>query len=260
MKTFFMKIFMVVAAGLCLFEGLVLLAVGLGRSSPEQLLAIYTRLMASPKILSVVWGVGIFFVVLGFILLIVSSRTKPAPKMIMVEKDGRSLGIPQQTVSNFIHQIMEQNPYASDITVLFEPKDDKVEIMIASAFNGVPSVHREINRIEEILKTEIENVFGWKGFNIHFRLRGVRVNPKKKYFSSANGEKKGVAGERPEAGIPIAEPQALSVSAGKEKAKVVESQLDEDEFNDDDEAAEELAPQDDTSKGNSLLSKMLWRK
>lgn len=262
MKTFFVKIFMVVAAGLCLFEGLVLIAAGLGRLTPEQLTSIYNRLMASPKVLSFVSGVGIFFLVLGFILLIVSSRTKPAPKMIMVEKDGRSLGIPQQTIGNFINQVMEQNPYVSDVNVEFVPTQEETQIMIASAFNGVPSVHHEINRIEEVLQNEIEKVFGWKGFKINFQLRGVSVNSKRKYFSSGNGEKKIAPQDNQEAATPTVEQEDEPLLTVKEKVVGRDSRMEAEEFEDGDQGNDdELRPAEKHKpKDKSMLSKMLWGK
>lgn len=261
MKTFFMKIFMVVAAALCLSEGLALIAVGLGRTSSEQFLSIYNRLMASPKVLSFVLGVGVFFLILGFILLVVSSRTKPAPKIIMVEKEGKSLGIPQQTIGDFIRQIMEQNPYASDVNVEFEPKAEGVEIMIASAFSGVPSLHQEIDRIEKVIKSEIENVFGWKGFNVHFQLRGVSVNPKRKYFSSNNGEKKATPQDNQEASMPAVEQEDESALTVKEKAGGRDTRAQGDEFEGEDEGRDELRPREKHKpKDKSMLSKMLWGK
>ncbi|MBF0494843.1 MAG: hypothetical protein HQL28_06940 [Candidatus Omnitrophica bacterium] len=186
MKTFFMKIFLVVASTVCMFEGLVLVAVGLGRLTPDKLVKIYNKLLAVPHSLSTILGVGFFFVVLGFILLAVASRTKPVPKMIEVEKNGRLLSIPQATVKDFIRQILEQNRYMSDITVEFEPrgKDKELDIFIVASFNGVPSVHEEINRIEGVLAKEMENVFDWKGYSFKFQLRGIGIDPKKRYFGS----------------------------------------------------------------------------
>ncbi|MBF0217676.1 MAG: hypothetical protein HQL30_11875 [Candidatus Omnitrophica bacterium] len=185
MKTFFMKIFLVVASMFCLFEGLVLAAVGLGRLAPERLLSIYNRVIAIPNSLTTIFSVGMFFLILGFILLLVASRTRPQPKMILVEKEGRVLGIPQATVKDYVVQILKKNPYMTDTTVTFEPaKKGWIDITIVSGFSGVSSVHKELSRVEETLRSEIENVFDWKDFKFIFELRGVGVDPRKKYFAA----------------------------------------------------------------------------
>lgn len=271
MKTFFMKIFMVVAAGLCLFEGVVLIAIGLGRLAPEQFLSMYNSLMAAPQVLNVLLGVGGFFVVLGFILLVVSSRTKPAPKMIMAEKDGKPLGIPQQTIADFIHEIMEQNPYTSDITVEFVSGKETIEIVITSAFNGVSSLHQEISRIEKVLKNEIETVFGWNGFTINFQLRRVSVNSKRKYFSSNNSEKKETVEEKFESIVSVAEQKDEELVAVKVNTNGKRKLFEKDEGSDEEELKDDVEVEDGESdeperkhkgkqKGSSVLSKMLWGK
>ncbi|MBF0486345.1 MAG: hypothetical protein HQL16_07530 [Candidatus Omnitrophica bacterium] len=186
MKSFFIKVFMMVASALCMLEGLVLVAVGLGRLPSDRLLSLYNGLMAAPRSLTTISAVGAFFVTLGFILLVLSSRTKPAPHVIDVEKDGKPLSIPEKAVRSFILQIIEQNPCASDVSVEFEHKGNKdVEIMIAIGLDGVSSIYEELNDIESVLKTELDRVFEWKGFKITFHLRGVGVDKNKKYFSSA---------------------------------------------------------------------------
>ncbi|MBF0511520.1 MAG: hypothetical protein HQL13_04235 [Candidatus Omnitrophica bacterium] len=186
MKSFFIKVFMMVAAGFCMLEGLVLLAVGLGRLPSLKLLEFYNKLMATPKSLTTIAGVGAFFVVLGFILLIFSARTKPTPHVIEVEKDGKPLSIPEKAVRNFILQIIEQNPCASDVTVEFEHKGKRdVEISIAIGLDGVSSIYKELNEIEEVLKVELDRVFEWTYFTIAFHLRGVGVDKTKKYFAAS---------------------------------------------------------------------------
>jgi hypothetical protein len=236
MKTFFMKVFLIVASALCLFEGLVLAAVGLGQLSPERLFSFYSRLLAAPKSLATISGIGMFFVILGFILLLVSSRTKPAPKMITVEKDGKALHIPQETIKSFIRQILEQNPYASDISVDFESKEDWINISISSSLDAVGSVHREVDQIEEVLRREIESVFEWRDFKFTFQLRGLGIDPRKKYFASAD--------------VPI-----QPADAGEQDAGEAEIMLED-----------EAPPAKNTAKGRgklknkTLLSKMLWGK
>ncbi|MBF0571453.1 MAG: hypothetical protein HQL12_06225 [Candidatus Omnitrophica bacterium] len=184
MKSFFIKVFMMVAAALCMLEGLVLVAVGLGRLPSEKLLEFYNNLMATPRSLTTIAGVGAFFVVLGFILLIFSARTRPAPHVIEVEKDGKPLSIPEKAVRSFILQIIEQSPCASDVSIEFEHKGKKdVEISIAIGLDGVSSIYEELNEIEQVIKAELDRVFEWKDFTITFHLRGVGVDKTKKYFS-----------------------------------------------------------------------------
>ncbi len=185
MKSLLVKVFMMLSAAFCMLEGLVLIAVGLGRLPSEQLLAVYTRLMAAPKSLTTVLGIGVFFVLLGFILLILSSRTKPVPHEIQVEKDGKVLNIPERAVKDFILQIIAQNPCTSDVTVAFERKEKDIEIEISASLDGVSSIYKELNEIEDVLKSELDRVFEWKAFTISFHLRGIGVDPKKKYFAAA---------------------------------------------------------------------------
>ncbi|MBF0569198.1 MAG: hypothetical protein HQL18_00255 [Candidatus Omnitrophica bacterium] len=186
MKSLLIKVFMMVASAFCMLEGLVLVAVGLGRLPSDRLLAAYNTLMATPKALTSILGVGAFFVTLGFILLVLSSRTRPAPHVIDVEKDGKPLSIPEKAVRNFILQIIEQNPCASDVSVEFEHTGKKdVEILIAIGLDGVSSIYEELNEIEKVLEAELGRVFEWKGFKITFHLRGVGVDKKKKYFAAA---------------------------------------------------------------------------
>lgn len=202
-KSFFVKVFLIIAAMLCMFEGLVLFAVGMGRLSSERLLSLYNGLLGLPKALAAISGIGFFFVILGFILLAVSSRSKPAPRMIEIEKDGKVLTVPQSTLRDFIKQIIDQNPYVSDSNVEFEQKTKGggIDIKISSAFNGVPSIYQELDLIETTLKDEIQRVFEWKDFKFTFRLRGVSVDPKKKYFASSGGT--GAAGAKQAAGEEI---------------------------------------------------------
>ncbi|MBF0503605.1 MAG: hypothetical protein HQL14_00745 [Candidatus Omnitrophica bacterium] len=186
MKSFFIKVFMMIAAGLCMLEGLVLVAVGLGRLPSDKLMEFYNNLLATPRSLTTVLGVGAFFVVLGFILLIFSARTRPAPHVINVEKDGKPLSIPEKAIRSFILQIIEQSPCASDVGIEFEHgPGDNIEILVAIGLDGVSSIYEELNEIEQVLKAELDRVFEWKNFKITFHLRGVGVDKTKKYFASA---------------------------------------------------------------------------
>ena len=243
MKTFFMKVFLIIASALCMFEGLVLVAVGLGQLSSERLLFFYNRLLQAPKSLGTILGVGIFFVILGFTLLIVSSRTKPGRKMITIEKDGKALSVPQETVKSFVKQILEQNPYASDINVDLDQKEGWIDIRIAAAFNTVSSIHQEVSRIEEVLRNEINRVFEWKDFKFIFQLRGVSIDTQKKYFSlpdtrtvqpqDAKNQDTGVTEISPEEEAPLAEEVLLAKNKVKGKGGL---------------------------KDKTLLSKILWGK
>ncbi|MBF0479914.1 MAG: hypothetical protein HQL26_10570 [Candidatus Omnitrophica bacterium] len=272
MKSFFIKIFMVIASAFCLAEGLILVAVGLGRLSPEKLQQLYAALLAAPKALSIMLWVGLFFVMLGFILLILSSRTKPAPLTIQVEKDGRTLNIPQLAVKDFIMQILEQNPYTTDFSVAFErkSKDQDMDIVISTGLNGVSSIYEELNKIEDVVKAELVRVFDLKDFKFVFLLRGVAGDPRKKYFAAPEPEVQ-----------PTAEPTEAVVDNKGEEADVKPAKqvdlfrkVDDEDISEvsEDEENEVLVPEEeepvlrrkaikrDKSKDSSLLSKMLWGK
>ncbi|MBF0620156.1 MAG: hypothetical protein HQL19_08315 [Candidatus Omnitrophica bacterium] len=224
MKTLLMKIFLVAASALCMFEGLFLIAIGLGRLSPDRLVTLYTKMLTFPKILTSFELGGVFFVLLGFILLVLSSRTRPVPKIIQVEKDGRIVEVPQETVRNFIRQILRENPRMSDFTVEFETKSKDVELVITSSFNGVSSIHEELGRVESVLRSEIENVFAWKGFQVAFHMRGVSVNPEKQYFPGSKPAGKAVA-----ATVNLAAPEAME---SKEEALSAAPQAKEELLSD----------------------------
>ncbi len=230
---------MVFSAALCMLEGLILIAFGLGRLSPERLLALYNSLLAAPKALTTISGIGLFFLLLGFILLIISSKAKPAPQMIEVQKDGKTLNVPQKAIKDFILQILEQNRCASDISVDFECKGKEVEIQIAIALDGSASIYQGLNQIEEVLKAELERVFEWKAFKFNFQLRGVGVDARKKYFSNAGTE----------------QPQeAQEAEANSEDA---DAQIATE---DNESPAKSKTKGKSKSKYDSLLSKMLWGK
>lgn len=244
MKTFFMKVFLIIATALCMLEGLVLVAVGLGQLSSERLLFFYNRLLQTPKSLGTILGVGIFFVILGFTLLIVSSRTKPGRKMITVGKDGKLLSVPQEAVKSFVKQILEQNPYAKDISVELIQKEKLIDIRIVAVFNTVSSIHQEVSRIEEVLRDEINRVFEWKDFKFVFQLRGVSIDTQKKYFSlpvdtqieqlqEAKNQDAGLVEMDSEEEVPLSEEVLLAKNKVKSKGDL---------------------------KDKTLLSKMLWGK
>ncbi len=258
MKSLFIKIFMVIAAAFCLAQGIILVAVGLGTLSSERLLTLYGQLMAAPKALTAVFWVGGFFVLLGFILLLLSARTKPMPHMIEVEKDGKPLNIPERAVREFILQILKQNPCASDVNVSFEHKGKgkEVEIEIAAALDGVSSIYEELAEIEAVLKTELERVFDWKSFTICFHLRGVGIDATKKYFAKA---------------VPVKAPAAVAGTVAADAAPAAEepvhgvvSAATEDDGQDDTTLLEDDRPAENKTqekpKNSSFFSKMLLGK
>ncbi|MEI6437177.1 MAG: hypothetical protein WCO69_00330 [Candidatus Omnitrophota bacterium] len=246
MKSLLAKIFMVIAAAFCFLQGIVLLAVGLGTLSSEKLMTIYGQLMAAPKALTAVFWVGGFFVLLGFILLVISSRTRPVPHVIEVEKDGKPLSIPERAVREFILQILSQNPCASDVNVAFEHKGKgkDVEIEISAALDGVTSIYEELAEIETVLKSELERVFEWKTFTVCFHLRGIGIDPKRKYFS------KSVIATAPAAEAPAAEAEPKAESVENTTMAAAGTIVDED--------TEDVAPE--KPKNSSFLSKMLLGK
>jgi len=190
MKVFFMKIFLMIAAIICMFEGLALVMAGLGRLPSEKLLDIYNRLAAHPKALQTMLGAGLLFALLGFILLLAASRSKPAQKMIAIEIEGKMLSVPQTAIRGFVKQILGKNPYMSNFTVDFERKGKRMTIRIISSFKGITSVHQELIRIECVLRSEIERVFEWKDFDLDFQLRSVSVDPHEEYFGSGERQPK----------------------------------------------------------------------
>ncbi|MBF0330864.1 MAG: hypothetical protein HQL17_02925 [Candidatus Omnitrophica bacterium] len=257
MKSFFIKVFMLFAAALCMLEGLVLVAVGLGQLSSERLMAVYSNLMAAPKAMTTVFSIGAFFIALGFILLVLSSRTKPAPHEIKVEKDGKVLNIPERAVKEFILQIIQQNPCAADVTVEFVHTGEAIDIEISASLDGVSSIYKELNEIEEVLKAEIDRVFEWKGFKITFHLRGIGIDRKKKYFASSVApvvEAVAEAEEKPAAEEKSGDTQEATM------AEVGEAVTDEEASDDEEKAPEVKHSKDqpkDKTKGSSFLSKML---
>lgn len=261
MKTFFTKILLILASSLCMFEGLVLVAVGMGKLSPDTLVAFYNGLLATPKSMTTILAIGLFFVLIGFILLVVASRTKPAPRMIVVEKDGKALGIPQLTIKDFIKQIIAQNPYITDAGVVFVRKKSGVDIRIVADLEGVQSVHQELARIEDVLREELQSVFEWKDFDFNFELSGVKVNPKKKYFVQEgapvrDGVKEAVE-ETPLANETVEAEQAVEAEEKQEEIVSVVKEKIRPKFKAKDTNGEKNS---DSKKDSSLLSKLLWGK
>lgn len=200
MKTFFLKLFLALAALVCVSEGIAFVTVGAGRLEPGKLLSLYVQLVQNPGAMTATLNAGLCFVLTGLILLFIASRAKPAPVMIEIEKDGKILTVPLAIMKDFISQILEQNPYVRDLTISLEHKRKgrATGIHLSCALDGAPSIHEEINRIEDTLKNEIENVFAWKEFNFSFQLRGVGLDPEKKYFSSPDADAQDAQRENPE--------------------------------------------------------------
>lgn len=209
MKTVLMKIFLIVSAMACMLQGMMLLSVGLGRLPAGKLVNLYEQLMNIPAALKTVEIVGVFFVLLGFILLVFAARAKQVPKMIKIEEDGQSLNITYKTIIDYIEQIGSQDPYVTHFLADFiNDRKEGVIIPVQIELNGVPSVQQVLNEIEHTLRDEIENVFGLKKFKFDFHIKGVSIDPKKKYFASPVVEK-----------APL--PAAMAVSAEALPAKEV---------------------------------------
>ena len=185
MKTFFMKAFLMFSAMACMFQGMMLLSVGLGRLSPEKLINLYEQLLNLPAALKTIEGVGAFFVLLGFILLGFAARTKHTPKMITIEQEGQSLNIDYTTIIDFIEEVGSQDPYVTHFVADFVyDRKEGITIPIEIELNGVPSVHHVLVEMEKTLREEIINVFGLKELKFDFHVKGVSIDPKKKYFAS----------------------------------------------------------------------------
>jgi len=184
-KTFLMKVFLMFSAMACMFQGIMLLSVGLGRLSPQKLVVFYDQLLNFPAALKTIEIVGAFFVLLGFILLVFAARTKQVPKIITVEQEGQSLNIDYRTVIDFIEEVGSQDPYVTHFLADFinTPKEGII-IPVEIELNGVPSVHHVLIEMENTLRSEIENVFGLKKIKFDFHVKGVSIDPKKKYFAS----------------------------------------------------------------------------
>lgn len=249
MKSFFIKIFLVIAATLCMLEGLVLVAVGLGRLAPDRLVSIYSGLIAMPKAMSTILGIGGFFVILGFILLALASRTKPPIQMIEVAKEGKVVRITPQTIKDFIKQILSQNPYISDCSVDFENMSKYINIKVEAAFNNAPEIHQELKNVEDILTAEIERVFQWTEFKFDFEVEGVTADPKKKYFPSGSSDKEQPADEAPK------EPDIK-----KEKDTGGEEEKEGEEPEEEERVPRHRNRGAHHSKDKTLISKLLWGK
>ena len=144
----------------CMFQGIMLLSVGLGRLSPQKLVILYDQLFSQPAALKTIEIVGAFFVLLGFILLLFAARTKQVPKIITVEQEGQSLNITYKTVIDFIEQVGSQDPYVTHFVADFvNDRKEGIIIPVEIELNGVPSVHHVLGEIEGTLRNEIHNVF-----------------------------------------------------------------------------------------------------
>jgi len=264
-KTILMKIFLMVSAMACMFQGLMLLSVGLGKLSPEKLITLYEQLLNTPAAFKTIQVTGTFFILLGFTLLLLASRTKQIPKMITVEQEGQSLSITYKTVIDFIEQVGSQNPFVTHFAADFII-DHKKEILIPVdiEMNGVPSVQNVLNEIEHTLRAEIENVFGLRKFKFDFHVQGVSIDPKKKYFASPEALKV----QTPVGEIPVKQEPTLQVPeqvvvAQANKVVVRNESIIEENFSEkrSDEEVEQLfeTAQKDIKKP-SLVARLLWGK
>ena len=253
MKTVMMKVFLIAASLVCMLEGLVLVDVGLGRLPPDRAVDLYVKMFQTPHGLQTVLGVGLLFIVLGFILIMTASRTKPAVRMIEVVRSGKILKIPYVTIKDFIEQIIGQNPYITDFSVDFEAKGKgAIDIMIVSGFKDVPHIHRELNLVEEILKNELERVFEWKDFAFHFQLGEVSVSPNKKYFGDDKTQ------ETPGQPAVIAEQPAAIAEQPSASPEIEEVEMDRKEGVLEEASVEES--EKEVPKARSKFAAMLWGK
>lgn len=254
-----------IAASLCMFEGLMLLAVGLGRLSPQKLVILYNQLLSSPVAFKSIQIVGVFFIALGFLVLLLASRTKAVPKMISIDQDGKVLNIAYHTVIDFIEQVGSQDPFVTHFKANFiNSRKEGIIIPIEVGLSGVPSVQQVLDEMENTLRGEIENVFGLKKIKFDFNIQGVSIDPKKKYFQHPELKTAPKSVEE----IPVAQ-VALPVQEERPKpARVKEPVLKAEDFVDDDlslkrsdEELEELIEVDHkNAKRPSLLKRMLWGK
>ena len=235
----------------CMFQGMMLLSVGLGRLSPQKLVILYDQLLNLPAALKTIEIVGTFFILLGFILLLFASRTKQIPKTITVEQEGQSLNITYKTVIDFIEEVGSQNPYVTHFIADFI-NDHRTGIIIPVdiELNGVPSVHHILNEMENTLRSEIGNVFGLKKFKFEFHVQGVSIDPKKKYFAASAHQP---AIPEPEKTAAVQTGNAVLKKEGAVEENVISKRSDEE--------IEQLFETDkkDTKKP-SLVSRILWGK
>ena len=96
---------------------------------------------------------------------------------------GNRPNISYKTVIDFIEQVGAQNPYVTHFEADFiNNGKEGILIPVEIELNRVPSVQHVLFQIENTLRGEIENVFGLKKFRFNFRIQGVSIDPKKKYF------------------------------------------------------------------------------
>lgn len=258
-----------IGATLCMFEGMVLLSVGLGKLPPERLSMVYEHMMTLPTAIRTIQIFGSFFIALGFILLFFASRTKPVPKTIAVEQEGKFLNVPYDTLIDFIKQIGDQNPYVKDFHVTFQTKaKGQVVIVITLELHGVPSVYLVLKQIEDTLRNEIENVFAWKNYGFDFKVEGVSIDADKKYFAPHHNEKESPAAEAKETpplkAVPK-EPVWKEEQPLRDEAPDLMPQPREEEtlvLKRSDEEVEELieAGHKQAVKKPNLISRVLWGK
>jgi len=269
LKTFFMKAFLMFSAMACMFQGMMLLSVGLGRLSPQKLVILYDQLLNFPAALKTIEIVGAFFVVLGFILLGFAARTKHTPKMVTVEQEGQTLNIDYTTVIDFIEEVGSQDPYVTHFLADFiYDRKEGITIPIEIELNGVPSVHHVLIEMENTLREEIVNVFGLKEIRFDFHVKGVSIDPKKKYFTSHVVEPKTPAIQ--EASIPQLEELVVVSTVEKtittphhHKTSVAPAYQMEEKITEkrSDEEIEQLFEESKKdSKKPSLVSRILWGK
>ena len=276
MKTILLKIFLMLAAMACMFQGMMLLSVGLGRLSPQKLVILYDQLINSAGALKTIEIVGAFFILLGFILLMFAARTKQVPKIMTVEQEGQTLNIDYKTVIDFIEEVGSQDPYVTHFLADFiNDKKEGIIIPVEIELNGVPSVHHVLVEMENTLRAEIENVFGLKRIKFDFHVKGVSIDPKKKYFVSHAIEKTpspvevaGVIQEAvtPHVEKPVAAPaiEKIAVAHVHKAALSAENDIALEESLAEKRSDEEIEQLFEESKKDnkktSIVSRILWGK
>ncbi|MBF0489278.1 MAG: hypothetical protein HQL15_01490 [Candidatus Omnitrophica bacterium] len=271
MKTVLMKIFLMFAAAICMFEGLVFLSVGVGKLSPSKLVTLYNQLLSMPAAFKTIQIVGGFFILLGFILLLLAARTKPVPKTMSIEQDGKSLNIAYRTLIDFVEQVGSQNPYVTHFRADFiNDHKEGLVIPVSIQLNGVPSVHHVLSDIEKRLRIEIQNVFALNKFKFDFNVQEVSIDPKKKYFVSNEVKETAAPVVTTQAVVPEPVLQEVGVHTIEQPVltqatnhNVSEDLAVEEDFTaqrSDDEIEKLLEVNHPIAKKSTLLSRMLWGK
>lgn len=235
MKIFFSKILLYVCACVAIVEAAIFLLVGLARIPPEKVLSLYAFVTQTKEFRNVSLGLAAGFLCVGIVLLIISVRLKGPQKLISTSKDGEDLDIPVDAVKDFIGQILTQNPSMNDFDITIHNKKGKVYIDINVSVGDSVSIQQGIHELRNVLKEEIERVFEFPYLKINFQIKGIRVNPEKKFSRTSF-----VDVDQNSSAMPAVD-QTLNDDAPAEQHK-------------------ESAPQEDGSHENKTHKKMPWER